>query len=160
MICLRSRGSSSRTNGNPGSTALLAAFGWICLELMGLFISRIAPCVKTQARKQMKPLRDLHVCFQRDSESRVLAKKSESARRTSISTSWLRERRPKPFGSGSSVTRSVRFGRRNRGGTESNTDYGLAGNGKAMERHAGSRSRVGPVRPGPKIPECLRRKTA
>jgi len=31
-----------------GSTALIAAFGWICWELIGLFISGIALCVKTQ----------------------------------------------------------------------------------------------------------------
>jgi len=63
----------------------------------------------------MRLLRDLGACFQRDSESRGLGKKSESARCTSMATSWLRERKPELFGSGSRVTQSVRFGRRNRG---------------------------------------------
>lgn len=39
---------SSRMSGNPRSTALRAEFGWTCWELMRLFISGIAPCVKTQ----------------------------------------------------------------------------------------------------------------
>jgi hypothetical protein len=35
---------------------LIAAFGWICWELMGLFISGIAPCVKTQdGRRNVTP---------------------------------------------------------------------------------------------------------
>ena len=68
--------------------------------------------------------------------------------------------RPKLFGSGNSVTQPVRVGRRKSRETESNTNCGLAGNGIAMERPAGSRARVGRLVFGPKIPECLRRKTA
>ena len=49
---------SSRKNG------LVAAFGWTRWELMVLFISRIAPCVKMHAKKETEIRGDMRACLQ------------------------------------------------------------------------------------------------
>ena len=54
---------SSRMSGNPGSAVLRAEFGWTCWELMGLFISGIAPCVKTQPLGRSGPSVYMRACF-------------------------------------------------------------------------------------------------
>jgi hypothetical protein len=107
----------------------------------------------------MRLLRDLRACFQRDSESRVLARNLSRC----VIQAWQQVdfenggqavlEREQCHSTGEVWPPKSRE-------TDSNTNYGLAGNGIAMERPAGSRARVGPVRLGPKIPEYFRRKTA
>jgi len=60
------RGSSSRKKGIPAFTALVAAFGWTCLELMELFISGIAPYVKTDVREENAVPDEVHPYLQRN----------------------------------------------------------------------------------------------